>query len=186
LTSRGSGTTALNSGTGSGQAFIAGASSVDAFEFRVRRSFAGDPTNVRVDLWAGSGFGTLASRIGTAPAQLVTSVPYTVLHWDLNATVPLTIGQTYTVRLVKEDGIASALAVSRAAGNPYAGGISFTPLGFNAVNFDLYFTTGSHTTAATSTVVPEPASIITWSLLAVGMVGGSWFHSRRKQHLAAC
>ena len=35
------------------------------------------------------------------------------------------------------------------------------------------------------TTVPEPASIITWSLLGVGMIGGSWYQRRRKQHLIA-
>jgi len=34
-------------------------------------------------------------------------------------------------------------------------------------------------------IVPEPASIITWSLLGVGMIGGGWFQRRRKQHLVA-
>jgi len=42
------------------------------------------------------------------------------------------------------------------------------------------------TISAAATTVPEPASIITWSLLGFGMIGGSWYHRRRKQHLAAC
>jgi hypothetical protein len=39
--------------------------------------------------------------------------------------------------------------------------------------------------ASAATTVPEPASIITWSLLGVGMIGGGWFQRRRKQQFVA-
>jgi hypothetical protein len=57
--------------------------------------------------------------------------------------------------------------------------------GLNGSSFHAKFVLGANAPVA-ATPVPEPASIITWSLLGVGMIGGSWFQRRRKQQLAVC
>jgi PEP-CTERM motif len=144
-----------------GQSFTPTLPGIDAIEFLM----AGDNDIVVVQILDGVvGFDGLGGPVIAISNPVVVNTPgfHQTIHFDFTTTVSLVPGQTYVARLFTPGGIEGVSLTD----DVYGGG-QFLAQGFaigRIPSFDMIFTEGLHT----NTAVPEPATLV---LFSVGMGG---------------
>jgi hypothetical protein len=153
-----------------GQTFTPTLDRVDAFELVLSAADGASSTTVRLDLYAGAGFG----GIPIASSAATFSGGFQTVHFVPGAA--LLPGAIYTVHFVRTGG--AEFLVRMAEGNPYAGGTAYVGATPQPI-FDLVFTEGLHT--AVQTAIPEPASL---ALVLAGLAGLGLARRHRSCHPA--
>lgn len=148
-----------------GQSFTPTLPGIDAIEILM----AGDNDTVAVQILDGvAGFDGLGGPVIATSNPVVVNIPpgHQIIHFDFPGTVNLIPGQTYVARLFTPGGIDG---VSLTLNNEYSRGQFLSEgfaIGFFPTTYDMIFTEGLHTP------VPEPATLVLFSLGVAGLAIG--------------
>jgi hypothetical protein len=150
-----------------GQSFTPTLTGIDAVELLMVTS--GSSSTVFIELLAGSG--TVGAAIASTGSVTIINTTFEMVHFDFPSTVPLIPSSTYTFAFNYASGDAPLHQYSSL--NPYAGGMAFDEGNLSRPEYDFVFSEGLHG------VIPEPSTLVIWSLLGICGIGIGWRRRRK-------